>query len=1144
MKCQAFKTSVNIKFDFGKKEFIERYLPTPSHAESLIGLLDGFLGQGNKSHIIVGPYGTGKSLIATIVANVVSKKMNKKDSVLLLNKFNKVHDEIFTKLREVQTLKIKYIAVPLTGNEGNFRKALLTAINRELYKNKIDIVMPGHVGKILDILLLWESEYKETYKKFLKLLKEYEKDIEVWRIAIINGDLGEIDWFTRIYPTLTSGSIFTLELKDSFIEQIEYVMNELGKKNIGLFITYDEFGRFLQSLESGEINQTMQDLQDIAELASHSKESLHILLISHKNLSQYMLLQEEEYRNEFQRIEKRFRYYYVKSDKGAFFRITENYLQGLEIKENLNVFQYSEQINMIRKYQLFPELNQTEIEKIIINGIYPIHPLTLFLLPQLSGNFGQNERTLFTFLESNETGGLRNHLDKSNEYYRPAFLFNYFFPSSNSIEEAEDLHNILKMYRKAIAKHQELFINKKALEVLKIVTLWNLADAQSQVKLNTELISFATLITESKLDEILKILTDEKVIRFNRVIGAWELFEGSSFILDDLKEKALLNVNVSMDNRIKLLHRLLVKKFFLANEYNDEKNMTRFAGIKFITSSVVEQNELDINHDLQERNADALVYYIIIEHRSSEKKLKEILQTYRNNRAIFALSPSSLFEYENHLKDLLLINHLLMDQDILTQDVSLKRELEWQKEELIYHITKYINSYTSYNKNIEWFHNGLSINIESEIQLEKLLSDIFFMDFPLTPEIRNDSFNRRKINNVQYKAAITVLNGILTSFDKPQLGINGQGPDYLIYATIFKNNKFNVDHLNAIQDINLFQLRQQLLKLLESNPTGNLNLLIELMKSQPFGIRDPIIPILLVALIRDKWEQLMFYRNEMFITGVNAEIIYKMVNQAEEYKYEFLNYSAEFEDYLNNLESLISPYINDLTKGRTKLIKVCNGLLTWLRNLPKITQITTNQEIELLGFKEIIRRSEIDPLKSIQLLFEKYGNNTSYIQKCMTQLEQHFESYKNSITNYLLINCSFSDIYELIFWLNHLKAVQRKNNRLAKYLLQANSNNLIEDFCFNYTGVKLVNWSDKTYDLFINQIQTDISSLKAVVQPIDNSIEIVYSGISKSISQVELSTKSETIYNNVSRMIKNAGRNVPKEEIEVLIFRLLNEFIE
>src|SRR3954454_6037793 len=106
----TFKTSVNIKFDLGKKEFVNRYLPTPSHAESLLGLLRGFNNPRNnkRSHIIVGPYGTGKSLIATIVGNITSKKIKDQKTLNTLSKkFNKVHDDIYDELQNVKQLEKK-----------------------------------------------------------------------------------------------------------------------------------------------------------------------------------------------------------------------------------------------------------------------------------------------------------------------------------------------------------------------------------------------------------------------------------------------------------------------------------------------------------------------------------------------------------------------------------------------------------------------------------------------------------------------------------------------------------------------------------------------------------------------------------------------------------------------------------------------------------------------------------------------------------------------------------------------------------------------------------------------------------------------------------------------------------------------------
>ena len=115
----SFKTSVNIKFDIGNDEFVQRYLPTPSHAESLIGLAEGFVKKsGNSAHIMVGPYGSGKSLVATIMANFVSKAISDKEIKVLLNKFSKVHQKVYKSLSDLRGLKREYIPVTLSGSEG------------------------------------------------------------------------------------------------------------------------------------------------------------------------------------------------------------------------------------------------------------------------------------------------------------------------------------------------------------------------------------------------------------------------------------------------------------------------------------------------------------------------------------------------------------------------------------------------------------------------------------------------------------------------------------------------------------------------------------------------------------------------------------------------------------------------------------------------------------------------------------------------------------------------------------------------------------------------------------------------------------------------------------------------------------------
>src|SRR5690606_12283291 len=168
-----------------------------------------------------------------------------------------------------------------------FRHAILSAILRTLDQNGIQVVVPGEVNKILSTIDLWKREYLKTYKQFINLLNERNFDIEIWRLEILSHNKPEIEWFSKIFPTLTSGAEFVSDYSEDFIGQLKVVIDELTKLNIGMFITYDEFGRFLQNLDTNEIHETMQDLQDLAELSDHYTDDLHLLLITHKNLTQY-----------------------------------------------------------------------------------------------------------------------------------------------------------------------------------------------------------------------------------------------------------------------------------------------------------------------------------------------------------------------------------------------------------------------------------------------------------------------------------------------------------------------------------------------------------------------------------------------------------------------------------------------------------------------------------------------------------------------------------------------------------------------------------------------------------------------------------------------------------------------------------------
>ncbi|WP_416143622.1 hypothetical protein [Planococcus koreensis] len=274
---KAFTTSINLKFDIGNKEFVQRYLPTPSHAEFLKGIIGGFLGQSkNNAHIMIGPYGSGKSLAATIVADIFSRSINDSDFNKLIDKFKDVDQEIFEKLNDAKQSNELFIPVVLSGNEGPFSRTIINSIVKSVKNAGFQIEVPGEVEKVQSVIENWETTFPKTLALFKKSLKSRGYTLIQWKKELENNNAQEIKWFIEEYSVLSAGAKFQVDHEANFIEKITHVIAQLKEKNIKIFIAYDEFGRFLQSLEMSQIYKTMQDLQDLAEVAGRSENTLQL----------------------------------------------------------------------------------------------------------------------------------------------------------------------------------------------------------------------------------------------------------------------------------------------------------------------------------------------------------------------------------------------------------------------------------------------------------------------------------------------------------------------------------------------------------------------------------------------------------------------------------------------------------------------------------------------------------------------------------------------------------------------------------------------------------------------------------------------------------------------------------------------------
>ena len=116
--------------------------------------------------------------------------------------------------------------------------------------------------------LAWKNDFPETYKAFEKKIGQSG---ESFVFALKDYDQSRYDLFVKIYPSLTSGSEFNPLAGSDVISVYESVIDELKMLGYnGIFVVYDEFGKFLEGSVDKSSAMDIKLIQDFAEKCNRS----------------------------------------------------------------------------------------------------------------------------------------------------------------------------------------------------------------------------------------------------------------------------------------------------------------------------------------------------------------------------------------------------------------------------------------------------------------------------------------------------------------------------------------------------------------------------------------------------------------------------------------------------------------------------------------------------------------------------------------------------------------------------------------------------------------------------------------------------------------------------------------------------------
>ena len=209
-----------------------------------------------------------------------------------------------------------------------------------------------------------------------------------------------------------------LAVVDALCEQTEYS---------GINIIFDEFSKFLEANLDTSKMLNFKIIQDMAEAATRrGKEQIHFTCITHKDILDYSSS------DSFKTVEGRFhKIRYISSSEQSYELISNAIFKRSEFR---NFWGKSKKlqhdlVSVASIVNVFDEMEAENFEKKVVEGCFPLAPLSAYALLRISELVGQNERTLFTFLAKNDPYSLPEFLSTKQEHascITVDFVYDYF----------------------------------------------------------------------------------------------------------------------------------------------------------------------------------------------------------------------------------------------------------------------------------------------------------------------------------------------------------------------------------------------------------------------------------------------------------------------------------------------------------------------------------------------------------------------------------------------------------------------------------------------------------------------------------------------------------------------------------------------
>jgi hypothetical protein len=808
-----------------------------------------------------------------------------------------------------------------------------------------------------------------------------------------------VDFFKIIgdYRLLQDALAEFLDLAQGASEQTIFaeIFNKyygLGKEGPLLVIAIDEFGKFLEYAAKNQPEKGLYFIQKLAEFVSDPQYNIVLITTLHQNIDAYAMQLDAADRQEWTKV------------KGRFREITFNepveqllYLAAEHLVEKNSASKKQHEIQKLT--DLLSESKVFRINEDTVNGIaqklYPIDPIAAYVVTLSLQRYGQNERSLFSFLESTDHTGLYQHgVTKDSFYALPEvydyLIYNYFsflnsrynpdFSAWKSIKSALD--KVENTFSEGVAEYQQI------IKVIGLLSIYGQPGAAIGYEFLEQYCKYSLAIEDES--RYIEQLDTKNIIRYRKHNNRFVLFEGTDLDIESALYEAGNKIDEVTDV-VTLLKKNYQLPLIVAKRALFETGTPRL--FEYIIS----------NEPISLKPVDETDGYVNLIFNDS-KALKDL-------KAAASLSQEAILYcfYHNtrEIKDLLFevekTRKVIEDNSDDKVAVSELKNILIHQQNLLNH--RILNSLYGDKATVTWFFAGAEVPLRSAKEFNAFLSEICSIIYHKTPYFNNELVNKHKISASIHTAKRSYFKALANDWDMPDLGfaLDKFPAEKTIYLSLLENNGIRLhdessgevrpDNRNGFED--LWQVSQEYL---DSAKLGKRKVseFVSLLSKRPFKLKKGFIEFWVPTYLFIKRDEFALFNEGIYTPILSEDILERIAKVPEDFEIKSFALEGVRLDLFNSYRKFLNINSEDKAGNQT-FIETIKPFLVFYKGLPEYSKQTKRLSREAVAIRESIANSK-DPEQSFFVDFPAaLGYSVARLQKDRGELHHFIKQLQDAI---------------------------------------------------------------------------------------------------------------------------------------------------